>query len=239
MINGLDHANYNQLSGLYELRVSSISTDDISYDEISTLNNIDTSKTIQSQLNDLQTTLGGISLTISGDTTLSGVILKPYLEMYYDNKTGVNDKITASYNSVIDTLDNYVSKVSISGALSNIISISDIVYNTISSQIYTSNNNITTLSNNIYTSSNNIITLSNNIYSSNNNITTLSNNISNNIITLSDNIISINDLIYNTISNRIKSVSDVANTGAADGEYSRKQIDTQGTLIINLLGEEI
>ena len=38
MINGLDHANYNQLTGLYDIRATSISTDDISYDEIFTLN---------------------------------------------------------------------------------------------------------------------------------------------------------------------------------------------------------
>ena len=67
MINGLDHANYNQLSGLYEIRASSIATDDISYDEITTLNDIDTSKTIQSQINDLQNVISEIgNITISG-----------------------------------------------------------------------------------------------------------------------------------------------------------------------------
>ena len=55
MINGLDHANYNQLTGLYDIRATSISTDDISYDEITTLNDIDTTQTIQIQINDLKT----------------------------------------------------------------------------------------------------------------------------------------------------------------------------------------
>ena len=107
MINGLDHANYNQLTGLYELRTTTISTDDISYDEISTLNNIDTSKTIQKQIDDLQTTVSNIgSLTISGNT-LSGYVLLPYLNTYYYTKTDVDIKNASTYNTILDTLANY------------------------------------------------------------------------------------------------------------------------------------
>ena len=92
MINGLDHANYNQLTGLYDLRASTIATDDISYDEISTLNNINTNQTIQTQIDNLQSAIGGINITISGNT-LSGVVLLPYLEMYYYTQTDVQGKI--------------------------------------------------------------------------------------------------------------------------------------------------
>ena len=93
MINGLDHANYNQLTGLYDIRATSISTDEISYDEIFTLNDIDTTQTIQTQINDLQNTISNIgSLTISGQT-LSGVVFLPYLETYYYNIPAVQGKI--------------------------------------------------------------------------------------------------------------------------------------------------
>ena len=40
MTNGLDHANYNQLTGLYNLRATSISTDYISYKEIYTVRRV-------------------------------------------------------------------------------------------------------------------------------------------------------------------------------------------------------
>ena len=43
---------------------------------------------IQFQIDNLQNTLGGISLTISGNT-LSGVVFLPYLKEYYDDKAGV------------------------------------------------------------------------------------------------------------------------------------------------------
>ena len=68
MINGLDRINYDQLTGLVAVKATSIETDDISCDEIYTLNDIDTSKTIQSQINDLQNVVGGINITISGNT---------------------------------------------------------------------------------------------------------------------------------------------------------------------------
>ena len=107
MINGLDHANYNQLTGLYDLRASSISTDEISYEEIYTLNNINTNQTIQTQINNIQTTLSNMgSLTISGNT-LSGVVLLPYLEQYYYKKQNIDDTNTNAYNTMIDIFDNY------------------------------------------------------------------------------------------------------------------------------------
>ena len=53
-MNGLDNANYNQLSGLYDLRATLISTDDISYEEIYTFNSIYTTQAIQLQINFIQ-----------------------------------------------------------------------------------------------------------------------------------------------------------------------------------------
>ena len=112
MINGLDHANYNQLTGLYDLRATSISTDEISYEEIYTLNNINTNQTIQTQLNNLQSAIANISsLSISGNT-LSGVVLLPYLEQYYYNKQNIDDTNTNAYNTMIDIFDNYTTKSS-------------------------------------------------------------------------------------------------------------------------------
>ena len=110
MINGLDRINYDQLTGLVAVKATSIETDEISYDEIYTLNNIDTSKTIQTQLDDLQTTIGGINITISGNT-LSGVVLLPYLETYYYTQADVQGKIEESYNKIIENqTTNYYNK---------------------------------------------------------------------------------------------------------------------------------
>ena len=102
MINGLDHANYNQWTGLYDLRASSISTDEISYEEIYTLNNINTNQTIQTQINNIQTAL----------STISGVVLLPYLQTYYYNKQNIDDINTNAYNTMIDIFDNYTTKSS-------------------------------------------------------------------------------------------------------------------------------
>ena len=108
MINGLDRINYDQLTGLVAVKATSIETDDISYDEIYTLNDIDTSKTIQTQLDDLQTVLSEIgTISISG-TTLSGIIFKPYLEQYYYNKSEVDGKVSSTYNTIMDSIStNY------------------------------------------------------------------------------------------------------------------------------------
>ena len=138
MINGLDRINYDQLTGLVSIKATSIETDDISYDEIYTLNNIDTSKTIQSQLNDLQTAVGGINITISGNT-LSGVVLLPYLEQYYYTQTSVNGKIASSYNTIMDTFDNYVTQSTIS---SYVYTLSGGIHS-ISGRLDTANANIT------------------------------------------------------------------------------------------------
>ena len=311
MINGLDHANYNQLSGLYDIRATTISTDDISYDEISTLNNIDTSKTIQSQINSLQNIISGVSLTISGNT-LSGVVLLPYLKEYYDDKTEVTEKVGNSYNTIMDNLTNYYTQSSInsittslsgridgiSGSLvtissyvntissyvntisSNVNTISSYVntissyvntissnvntissnVNTISSNVNTISSNVNTISSNVNTISSNVNTISSNVNTISSNVNTISSNVntissyvntissyvntsSNNIITLSSNIVSISSLIYYTISARIKAVSDqasaaqtTANTAEDDGSYSRKQIDTQGTIVFDFFG---
>ena len=178
MINGLDHANYNQLTGLYDLRATSIATDDISYDEISTLNNIKTNQTIQTQIDNLQNTLGGISLTISGNT-LSGVVLLPYLTEYYDDKTEVTEKVGNAYNTIMDTLTNYYTKSSINSITSTIsgqiVTISDLIYNTISSNINNNSLSITSVSSYI----NN--TISSNIYNNSLSITSVSSYINNTI----------------------------------------------------------
>ena len=50
----LDHADYNQITWLYDLRVTSIFADDISYEEIYTLNSIDTTQPLQQHINSIQ-----------------------------------------------------------------------------------------------------------------------------------------------------------------------------------------
>ena len=73
MINGLDRFNYDQLSGLVNVECTSINTEDIKYDELLTLNDIDTTKTIQTQLNTLKNTIDNI--TISGSFNVSNFVL--------------------------------------------------------------------------------------------------------------------------------------------------------------------
>jgi len=73
MINGLINT-FEELNGLSNIYVDEIETGLVTQTEINTLNNIDTSKTIQTQLNNLQSAIANISsLSISGNT-LSGVV---------------------------------------------------------------------------------------------------------------------------------------------------------------------
>ena len=58
MINGLDRINYDQLTGLVAVKATSIETDDISYDEIYTLDGV--TSNIQSQIDSLQNAISGI-----------------------------------------------------------------------------------------------------------------------------------------------------------------------------------
>jgi hypothetical protein len=348
MINGLINT-FEELNGLKTIYIDELQTGVVTQDEINTLDGV--TSNIQSQINSLQNVVSGLgTITISG-LTVSGVIFKPYLEEYYDDKTEVTEKVGNAYNTIMDTFTNYYTKssinsitstisgnidtisgniASISGLIYNTISsninnnslsitsvssyinntissniynnslsitsVSSYIYNTISNNIYNNALNITsvssyiynTISNNIYTSNNHIVsissliyntissninnnalnitsvssyiynTISSNIYNNALNITSVSsyiyNTISNNIYisnnnmvsissliysTISNNIDSISGLIYNTISSRIKNVSDVANTADEDATYSRKQIDTQGTKIMNFFGIEV
>jgi hypothetical protein len=247
MINGLDHANYNQLTGLYDLRATTLSTEDISYDEIQTLNNIDTSKTIQVQLNNLQTTISQIgNISISG-YSISGVVLLPYLQTYYYNKNEIDSQSVTLYNTILDTFDNYYTK-SISNAnnllLQNQInSISGILNNniiSISGTLSNSNNNIITLSSQIYTisgilsnSNNNIITLSSKINTISNTLSPLTISISGDITTsgniLCSKILNIPSIYFNNLNtntpleNRFQNVESAANNAqsSANDAYSR------------------
>jgi hypothetical protein len=282
MINGLINT-FEELNGLKTIYIDELQTGVVTQDEINTLDGV--TSNIQSQINSLQNVVSGLgTITISG-LTVSGVIFKPYLEEYYDDKTEVTEKVGNAYNTIMDTFTNYYTKSSINSITStisgnidtisgNIASISGLIYNTISSNINNNSLSITsvssyinnTISSNIYNNSLSITsvssyiynTISNNIYNNALNITsvssyiynTISNNIyisNNNIVsissliysTISNNIDSISGLIYNTISSRIKNVSDVANTADEDATYSRKQIDTQGTKIMNFFGIEV
>ena len=105
MINGLINT-FEELNGLKTIYVDELQTGLVTQDEINALNNINTSKTIQTQLDDLQTAVGGINITISGNT-LSGVVLLPYLQQYYYTQQNIKDIKTIAYNSIMDTFDNY------------------------------------------------------------------------------------------------------------------------------------
>jgi hypothetical protein len=141
MINGLDRINYDQLTGLVAVKATSIETDEISYDEIYTLDGI--TSNIQTQLNNIQTTLSNIgSLSISGNT-LSGVVLLPYLQTYYYNKQNIDDINTNAYNTIIDIFGNYYTQ-SQSNAINTLLQNQ---INSISGGLYSSNNKILTLSN--------------------------------------------------------------------------------------------
>ena len=100
MINGLINT-FEELNGLSYIYVDEIETGQITQNEINTLNNIDTSTTIQTQINNIQTAL----------STISGVVLLPYLEQYYYNKQNINDINTNAYNTMIDIFDNYTTKL--------------------------------------------------------------------------------------------------------------------------------
>jgi hypothetical protein len=140
MINGLINT-FEELNGLKTIYVDELETGLITQDEINTLNNIDTSKTIQSQLNDLQTAIGGIgTISISG-LTVSGVIFKPYLETYYYTKDDIISINANAYNSMMDTLDNYVTQSTIS---SYVYTLSGGIHS-ISGRLDSANANITLL----------------------------------------------------------------------------------------------
>ena len=138
MINGLDRINYDQLTGLVAAKATSIETDEISYDEIYTLDGIQSN--IQTQLNNLQTTITSIgNLAISGET-LSAVNFKPYLETYYYNIPTVQGKNAESQNQIIDTLGaNYYTKTQINAKNTTISG----NIHTISGRLETANANIT------------------------------------------------------------------------------------------------
>ena len=80
MINGLNNS-YEELNGLNIIYVDEIETGIINQNEINTLNDIDTTKTIQQQLDTLQYNINNIS--ISGSITDSNIVLLSYLQANY------------------------------------------------------------------------------------------------------------------------------------------------------------
>jgi hypothetical protein len=72
MINGLDRINYDQLTGLVAVKATSIETDEISYDEIYTLDGI--TSNIQTQIDNLSQQLY---------TTAGGGFMNYYLKQHY------------------------------------------------------------------------------------------------------------------------------------------------------------
>jgi methyl-accepting chemotaxis protein len=224
MINGLINT-FEELNGLKTIYVDELETGLITQDEINTLNNIDTSKTIQSQLNDLQTAVGGINITISGNT-ISGVVLLPYLEQYYYTKDDIISINANAYNSMIDTLDNYVTQSTISsyvytlsGGIHSISGRLDTANANITLlegglflvgvSLSTANTNITTISGHVSTISGHVSTISGNVNTANTNITTISSNvntISGNVSTISTNLNTANNNIT-TISGNVSTIS--------------------------------
>jgi hypothetical protein len=205
--------------------VDELQTGLVSQTEINALDGI--TSNIQTQIDNLQTALGGINITISGNT-LSGVVLLPYLEMYYYTQTDVKGKVEESYNKIIENQTtnyynktesnaNYYNKTDINTKTSTISGQIDSLsgqIDSISGKLKTANDNITTISSNINTANNNITTISSNINTANNNITTISgkidsisglinNTISSNLYNNTLNIVSISSLVYNTISSNI------------------------------------
>ena len=154
MINGLDHANYNQLTGLYDLRASTISTDDIPYEDIYTLKNIDTTQTIQQQIDLLKNDFGAIgSITVSG-ITISGFVLFSHLTTYYDTSNNI-------YNTYVNydyLKSNYFNQKS----LFNVLNVNYLTISSFLTLSNTVNNNYLTLSNYI---NNEYLTISNYIIS--------------------------------------------------------------------------
>ena len=110
MINGLINS-FEELNGLKTIYVDELQTGLVSQTEINALDGI--TSNIQTQIDNLQTALGGINITISGNT-LSGVVLLPYLEMYYYTQTDVKGKIEESYNKIIENqTTNYYNKLKV------------------------------------------------------------------------------------------------------------------------------
>ena len=147
MINGLDRFNYDHLTGLVNVECTSINTEDIKYDEILTLNNIDTTKTIQTQLNDIKTIVDNI--TISGSFIVSNFVLLSYLQTYYFD----NEFIVDNYYDKIDSDFKYATKTSLintNTTLNNTITDLINTNTTLNNTITTLNNTITNLNTNYY-----------------------------------------------------------------------------------------
>ena len=143
MINGLSNS-FEELNGLNKLYIDEIETGIIKQNEIDTLNNIDTTKTIQTQLNDIKTIVDNI--TISGIFTVSNFVLLPVLQANYYTNVMTDDKfykksyIDHTYFTKDHILNNYYTIPQIISLIDNTTGIINIQLSRFVTDLYLTNN---------------------------------------------------------------------------------------------------